>query len=58
MSALASLPPGVEKPKDVVSQKVFINGTELNAKIPLSQITVNKSFNKIAFAKMIFLDGS
>lgn len=58
MSTLASLPPGVEKPKDVVSQKVFINGTELNAKIPLSQITVNKSFNKIAFAKMIFLDGS
>lgn len=58
MDVLASLPPGVEPPKDVVSQKVFINGTELSADMPLSQITVNKSFNKVAFAKMVFLDGS
>ncbi|MEO5562045.1 MAG: type VI secretion system tip protein VgrG [Chitinophagaceae bacterium] len=58
MDLLASLPPGVEPPKDVVSQKVFINGTELNPEVALSQITVNKSFNKIAFAKMVFLDGS
>jgi Rhs element Vgr protein len=58
MDVLASLPPGVEPAKDVVSQKVFINGTELNGETPLAQITVNKSFNKVSFAKMIFLDGS
>lgn len=58
MDISASLPPGVEPSKDVVSRKVFVNGTELSGEIALSQITVNKSFNKIAFAKMIFLDGS
>lgn len=55
---LASLPPGTQPEKDVVTRKVFINGTELSNGIMLSQITVNKLFNKIAYAKMTFLDGS
>jgi len=54
----ASIPPGSEPATDVVTRKVFINGTPLSNEILLSQITVNKSFNKIASAKMIFMDGS
>ncbi len=42
----------------IILKKVFINGTELSKEVLLSQITVNKSFNKIAYAKIIFLDGS
>lgn len=55
---LDSLIPGTEPPRDVVSCKVFINGTELSSEIMLSQITVNKTFNKIASAKLVFIDGS
>jgi phage protein D len=54
----ASIPPGSAPATDVVTTKVFINGTPLSNEILLSQITVNKSFNKIASAKMIFMDGS
>ncbi len=57
-AALASLAPGTKPATDVVTRKVFVNGTELASKILLSQITVNKSFNKVAYAKMVFLDGS
>lgn len=56
--ALSTIPPNVEKPKDVISRKVFINDRELDAKVAIAQITVNKSFNKIAYAKMVLLDGS
>ena len=55
---LASIPPGTQPPVNVVTRKVFINGTELSNSVLLSQVTVQKSFNKIAFAKMVFLDGS
>lgn len=55
---LDSLPPGAQPATDVVTRKVFINGTALSNEILLSQITVNKSFNKVAFAKVTFLDGS
>ena len=55
---LGSLPPGSKQETDVVTRKVFINGTVLSNEVLLSQITVNKSFNKIASAKIIFLDGS
>ncbi len=55
---LDSLIPGTEPSTDVVSRKVFINGTELSNEILLSQVTVSKTFNKIASAKLIFLDGS
>lgn len=55
---LASIPPGTKKETDVVTRKVFINGTAISNEILLSQITVSKYFNKIASAKMIFLDGS
>ncbi|MEO6813024.1 MAG: type VI secretion system tip protein VgrG [Ginsengibacter sp.] len=55
---LASIPPGTEPETDVVTQKVFINGSLLSNEILLSQITVSKSFNKISYAKMVFLDGS
>jgi Rhs element Vgr protein len=54
----ASIPPCSAPATDVVTRKVFINGTPLSNEILLSQITVNKSFNKIASAKMIFMDGS
>ena len=55
---LASIPPGTAQETDVVTRKVFINGAPSSNEILLSQITVSKYFNKIASAKMIFLDGS
>ena len=55
---LSSLIPGSEPATDVVSHKVFINGTEINKEALPSQITVNKSFNKVAYAKIVFMDGS
>jgi Rhs element Vgr protein len=55
---LESLIPGTDSPTDVASWKVFINGSELNNEIKLSQVTINKTFNKIASAKLIFQDGS
>ena len=55
---LASIPPGTTKDTDVVTRKVFINGTAISNEVLLSQITVSKYFNKIASAKMVFLDGS
>lgn len=55
---LSSIPPGSPPATDVVTSKVFINETVLSNEILLSQITVNKSFNKIASAKIFFLDGS
>jgi Rhs element Vgr protein len=55
---LDSLIPGTEPSTDVAGAKVLINGTELSNEIRVSQITVNKSFNKVAFAKLIFIDGS
>ena len=58
IDVLASLPPGAEPATDVVTRKVFVNDTELSNEVLLSQITVNKSFNKVAYAKIIFLDGS
>src|SRR5690606_10025370 len=58
LEVLDSLPPGTAAPTDVVSRKVFINGVELSNSVLLSQITVNKTFNKIAYAKLTFVDGS
>lgn len=58
LDVLASLPPGAEPATDVVTRKVFIEDTELGGEVLLSQITVNKSYNKIALAKLVFLDGS
>lgn len=58
MDVLASIPPAAEPARDVVSQKVFINGTVLGSDVLLSHLTVNKSFNKIAFARLTFMDGS
>ncbi|MGN6400179.1 MAG: phage late control D family protein, partial [Flavisolibacter sp.] len=55
---LSSISPGTKKETDVVTRKVFINGTVLSNQTLLSQITINKSFNKIASAKIIFFDGS
>ncbi len=55
---LSSILPGTKKETDVVTRKVFINGTVLSNQILLSQITINKTFNKIASAKIIFFDGS
>jgi Rhs element Vgr protein len=55
---LDSLPPGASQPTDVVSSKIFINGTVLSNEIEVVQLSVNKTFNKIAYAKVTFLDGS
>ncbi len=56
--SLTSLPPGSAAPTDVVSQKVWINNTVLSNEILLSQFTVQKTFNKIASARLVFVDGS
>jgi Rhs element Vgr protein len=58
MSLLDTLPPSTSKNTGTVAQKVFIEGTVLSKEILLSQITVSKSFNKISYAKITFLDGS
>ena len=53
-----SLPPGTASSKTNISKKISINDVELKADIPVSQITVSKSFNKITYAKIVILDGS
>ena len=63
MSALSNLPPGTEGPQNVVTRKVFtgpVGGTltELSNEIGIFTITVNKSHNKVAYAKIAFKDGS
>ncbi len=58
MSLLDSLPPGSAPDTDVVSSKVLVNGSPLSNEIDLAQITIGKSFNKIAWAKLVFIDGS
>ncbi|HEY4150644.1 MAG TPA: type VI secretion system tip protein VgrG [Chitinophagaceae bacterium] len=55
---LDSLPPGTSAPTDTVTGKVYINGTVLSNEISLAQVTVNKTFNKISWAKLVFFDGS
>ena len=55
---LDSLPPATPKAMDVVSQKVYIEGIALPGEINLVQFTVNKSFNKIATAKLTLMDGA
>jgi Rhs element Vgr protein len=55
---LDSLPPGTAPATDVVSQKILINGTALGTNVLLSRIMVNKTFNKVSYAKIVFLDGS
>jgi len=54
----ASLPPGTQPPANVTTRKVFLNNTELSNEISLVQVTINKSFNKISYAKLVFIDGS
>lgn len=55
---LDSLPPGAAHATDLVTQKVLINGTALSTSVLLSRILVNKTFNKVSYAKIVFLDGS
>jgi Rhs element Vgr protein len=56
--SLTSLPPGSEDAKGIVSQTILVNGAPLNNEIGITHISVNKTFNKIASAKVVFLDGS
>lgn len=58
MGVLDSLPPGTQPTRYTITRKVFINGTVLSNEIQLAQITINKSFNKIAYARLVFADGS
>lgn len=55
--SLTSLPPGSMPPADVVTCKVFVDETELSREVMLLQLLVHKTFNKIASAKLSFLDG-
>lgn len=55
---LASIPPGTEEQHNVVAKKVFLNDTELSNEITLVQVTINKSCNKISYARLVFNDGS
>lgn len=56
--SLTSLPPESKDSTDVVSQTILVNGAPLNNEIGVSHISVNKTFNKVATAKIVFLDGS
>ncbi|MBL7749285.1 MAG: hypothetical protein JNM19_17735, partial [Chitinophagaceae bacterium] len=53
----ASLPPGTQPPTNVASRKVYLNNEELSNEISLTQVTINKTFNKVAYAKLVFIDG-
>ncbi|SHM56938.1 Rhs element Vgr protein [Chitinophaga jiangningensis] len=55
---LDSLPPGTQQDTNLVSFKVYVNGSPISNEILVTQIIVNKSFNKIASAKVVLLDGS
>lgn len=57
-NSLTSIPPGTEKVKDVVTCRVLVNDVVLNNETELTQLTVSKTFNKIATAKLVFHDGS
>src|SRR4051794_39331361 len=48
----------ISQTSDIITAKVFINGEELSGEILLQELNVNKAFNKIASAKLRFLDGS
>jgi Rhs element Vgr protein len=50
--------PTPTQPAIVVTKKIFVNGEELSKDVSLTQITVNKMFNKISYAKLVFQDGS
>jgi len=56
--SLTSLPPGTDKSRDVVSQTVLVDGAALSKEVRVSQITVQKAFNKVASARIVVLDGS
>ena len=63
MTSLASPAPGTTRPQTVVSRKVFVGPsggilTELSNEIGIYTITINKSYNKVAYAKLTFRDGS
>ena len=55
---LDSLPPGTSPATDVVSQKILINGTALSTGVQLLRMVITKAFNKISYAKIVFIDGS
>lgn len=55
---IGSLPSTGPATGNVVTRKVFINNTELSNEITVSQLTIHKSFNKIAYAKAVFVDGT
>jgi|CXWL01.1.fsa_nt_gi Rhs element Vgr protein len=56
--SLTSLPPGSNDATDVVSLTILADGAPLNNEIGISHVVVNKTFNKVASAKLVFLDGS
>ncbi len=56
--SLDQLGSGFSSSMDVASQTILINGSPLSGEIQISQIVVRKSYNKIASAKVVLLDGS
>jgi Rhs element Vgr protein len=56
--SLISLPPGSNDATDVVSLTVLVNGAPLDNEVGILNVVVNKTFNKIASAKLVFVDGS
>ena len=56
--SLTSLPAGTEGPRSVGSQTILVNGAPLSNAIGIARIIVNKTFNKLASAKIVLLDGS
>ncbi|MBL0341299.1 MAG: type VI secretion system tip protein VgrG [Bacteroidetes bacterium] len=58
MSALTTQTPIIETATDVVTKKIYIEERELAGETKLLQFSVNKTFNKISSAKLVFQDGS
>lgn len=56
--SIPSIPTATQEQHNVVTKKVFLNNEELSNEISLVQVTINKSFNKISYARLVFNDGS
>ncbi len=55
---LGNLPPGTSEPTSVITRKLFVNGVAVPDTVgQVSYLSVNKTFNKIAYAKVLLQDG-
>ncbi len=58
MNPLGNLPPGTSAPTSVITRKLFVDGVVVPDTVGrINHILVNKTFNKLAYAKVSLQDG-